>query len=231
VKDTADSPCCQCAGWCSALTRRWWLREPEPRARPSHGVCRAIVAWVVLGAVWWCHVPAAPAQQPVSSTLPNEYTVKAVFLYSFGRYVEWPASAFSGPADPFVIAIVGEDAFGGALDEIAAKKTIQERRILVRRFASAAEYHPPCHILFVSRSLPGDQQAALMSKAEGKPVFVVGESPGLAEKGAIANFFIEGDRVRFEINADAARKAQLRMDAKLLNLGKPVGMQRSALAN
>ena len=161
-------------------------------------------------------------------SLSSEYTVKAVFLYSFGRYVQWPETTFKNTADPFVIGVAGEDSFGGALDEIAAKKTIQERRIVVRRFASPDEYRQPCHILFVSRVLSDEQQAALVAKTQGKPVLVAGESPGFAERGAVVNFIVDGDRIRFELNVNTARQAQLRMDAKLLSLGKPVGTQRPA---
>ena len=190
----------------------------------------AFTGLVVLAAMWLQTLPAR-AQQPEPvpvPSLPNEYTMKAVFLYSFGRYVQWPEKAFANASDPFVIGILGEDPFGGALDEIAAKKTIQARQIVVLRFASLEDYRQPSHILFVSRSLTNDQQAALLARNAGQPVFVVGETPGYAERGANANFFIDGDRVRFELNVDIARQAQLRMDAKLLSLGKPVGVQRSA---
>jgi hypothetical protein len=171
--------------------------------------------------------PAEPAQPP---TLSNEYTVKAVFLYSFGRYTEWPAKSFQSRSEPFVIGIVGQDAFGSTLDDIAAKKTIQDRRIVVRRFATADQFVPPCHILYVSRSLSPDQQAALLKKTRAAAVLVVGETPGFAEGGGSVNFVVDGDRVRFEINLEAARRSQLRMDAKLLNLGKPVNSQQTAAA-
>lgn len=167
-----------------------------------------------------------PVETPVS--LPDEYTVKAVFLYSFGRYVEWPATAFSSPSAPFVIGILGEDTFGGALDAVAAKKTIQGRSIVVRRFASVQEVRAPCQILFISHTVPADQQAAAVDKVQGTPVLVIGEMPGFAERGGTANFTVDGERIRFEINIENARRAQLRMDAKLLSLGIPVGTQGSA---
>jgi hypothetical protein len=195
------------------------------RALAARLLLWALIAVVARGSL--ASVPAQPAgAQPPA--LANEYTLKAAFLYNFGRYVQWPAGALGEASDPFVIGVVGEDSFAGELDKIAAKRTIQERRISVRRFASVEDYRQPCHILFVSRSLTGDEQAALLAKTEGKPVFVVGETPGLAERGATANFFVDGDHIRFELNVDAARRAQLRMDAKLLSLGKPVGARRSA---
>ena len=174
---------------------------------------------------------SAQEQPPAPASQPDEYTVEAVFLYSFGRFVQWPPKTFAKASEPFVIGVAGEDPFGRALDEIAAKKTIQERPIVIRRFATADDYHGPCQILFVSRSLTAEGQAALLKKTEGKPVFVVGESPGFCQQGGTANFYTEEDRIRFEINAEAARAAQLRLDAKLLSLGKAVVASQQATSN
>ena len=149
--------------------------------------------------------------------------VQAVYLYSLGRYVEWPKAAFAEASSPFVIGIVGEDPFEGSLEGIAARKTIQGRKIEIRRFNSLKAYDQACQILFVSHSVPADQQAAVIEKTKGKPVLVVGATPGYAKRGAVANFVAEGDRISIEINVDAARRSQLRMDAKLLSLAKLVG--------
>jgi hypothetical protein len=172
--------------------------------------------------LWWSEPSFVRAQEPESTDVPKEHTVKAVFLYSFGRYVEWPKTAFATPKAPFVIGILGEDWFGGALDEIAKRRTIQGRKIVIKRFATPEAYKGPCHILFVSRSLTADQQKAVIAKTAGKPVFVVGETPGFAEHGGTANFFADADRIAIEINTDAVRRAQLRVDARLLSLAKRV---------
>jgi hypothetical protein len=189
-------------------------------------------AVVVAAAAGALLLHASAQEQPAPpANLPEEYTVKAVFLYSFGRFVQWPAKTFANDSEPFVIAVAGEDPFGRALDEIAAKKTIQDRRIVIRRFAAPDDYRGPCQILFVSRSLKAEAQAAILKKTAGRPVFVVGETPGFCQQGGIANFYVEGDRIRFEINAEAARKAQLRLDAKLLSLGKAASPPQPATPN
>jgi len=54
-------------------------------------------------------------------------------------------------------------------------------------------------------------------------VLLVGEESGFAKQGAVVNFFIESNRVRFEINTEAARRAQLKISSKLLSLAKIVG--------
>ncbi|HZH99862.1 MAG TPA: YfiR family protein, partial [Flavisolibacter sp.] len=42
------------------------------------------------------------------STVAKEYQVKAVFLYNFTQFVEWPAAAGQA-TQPFVIGILGTD--------------------------------------------------------------------------------------------------------------------------
>ena len=204
---------------------RWLRSGRSPRLLTTIALLLAM-SWLC------CSEPSSvKAQQPEPTNVPKEHTVKAVFLYGFGRYVEWPKTVFATPTSPFVIGILGEDMFGGALDEIAKKKTIQNRTIVIKRFATLEDFKEPCHILFVSRSLTPDEQAAVIAKTSGKPVFVVGESPGFAERGATADFFSDGDRVAIEINVDAVRRAQLRVDARLLSLAKRVGVSQTTSTN
>jgi hypothetical protein len=150
-----------------------------------------------------------------------EYNVKAAFLYSFGRYVEWPKEVFSEQSEAFVIGVCGEDPFGQIMDRIAQSKTIQGHRIIIHRMAAIEELQP-CNILFVSRSIPLAQQITIINKMRDKATLLVGEVPGFAEHGGCINFFLEGGTVRFEINVEAIRQEKLLLDAKLLNLGKKV---------
>lgn len=178
----------------------------------------------------WLPSERAVAQPAEDVTTSNEYTVKAVFLYSFGRYTDWPKKTFTKPSKPFVIGVVGESSLGRPLREIALQKRIHDRRIVVRQFASPDALKQPCQILFISRAVPLDQQKALLKKMQGAATLVVGETPGFAEMGGAVNFFDEDERIQFEINIEAVRRAQLRMDAQLLNLGRPVSPRAATVS-
>jgi len=147
-----------------------------------------------------------------------EYNVKAVSLYAFGRYVTWPESAFADPKQPFVIGVFGGNPFGDALDRIAAKKQLNGRTIVVRQL-SAPEEVLQCHMVFISRTVTRETEAQLVQQSAGKPVLLVGESPGFAERGGIINFYQSGENVRFELNPDKGVEARLSLNAKLLSLG------------
>jgi hypothetical protein len=154
-------------------------------------------------------------------SISREYPLKAAYLYNFGSYVEWPASAFADGQTPLVIGVLDPDPFGSILDQIARQKQIAGRKIVIARFESA-EQVKACHIFFV----PGSASAAVRSQALQKllhsPTLVVGESPGLTAQGAVINFFIEQNKVRFEINPQAAKDRGLKISSKLLGLAKIV---------
>jgi hypothetical protein len=162
---------------------------------------------------------SSTAQEAESAATPREYTVKAVFLYGFGRYVQWPAQTFASPTAPFVIGVLGEDRLVATLTAIAKKKTIQGRKIEIARFTSLDRLRP-CHILFVGDSLTAEQQADVIAKLAGKPVFVVGDMPGFADRGGTANFTTDGEHVGFDINVAAATRSQLQVNSRLLSLAK-----------
>ena len=69
----------------------------------------------------------------------SEYQVKAVFLFNFGQFVEWPAQVYDTPQAPFVICVVGEDPFGKTLDDVVRGETIGPRSLVVRRFRKARD--------------------------------------------------------------------------------------------
>ncbi len=186
----------------------------------QHAPCRLLLSGVLI-----CLLAQFASAQP--DVINREHTLKALFIYNFGSYVEWPPAAFSSDGRSFVIGVLGSSPVESTLREIAATKTINGRRIAIERFNSAAAVRP-CQILFVAGEVsPSEQQAAIQRLGDA-PVLVVGESAGFAQRGAAVNFFIEANKIRFEINVDAARQRELKISAKLLALAKIVGQGSAA---
>ena len=147
--------------------------------------------------------------------------MKAAFLLNFARFVEWPAAAFAVAADPLVLCIFGKDPFGDTLDQIVSRKTINARRLAIRRISDPGAVRS-CHVLFIAAS-QARRFGEIADTVAGSSVLAVGESEGFAERGGMINFVVEDNRVRFEINPSTAARSRLRISSKLLQLATIVG--------
>lgn len=152
---------------------------------------------------------------------PTEYEVKAAFLYNFARFVEWPARAFPDAAAPVVIGIVGDDPFGDALDKAVSGRTVHNRPIVVKRLSESDDLKG-CHVLFVAAS-DERRRLAVLSRVEAASVLTVGEVGGFSRAGGIIGFYLDQQKVRFEINVRAAERAGLSISSLLLSLARIVG--------
>jgi hypothetical protein len=148
----------------------------------------------------------------------REYQIKAAFLVNFLQFVTWPANTFASDDTPFRIGVLGDDPFGTTLDEIVRGETVNHHKIVVQR-GQRVEDCKGCQMIFVSRSQEKNLPSILADLDSG-PVLTVGEVRGFARKGGIINFYTEGNKVRFEINAMVAQRDKLKMSAQLLSLGK-----------
>ena len=151
---------------------------------------------------------------------PSEYQVKAAFLFHFAQFVEWPAEAFKDGSSPLVYCTVGDDPFHGALDARLNGKTIGARAIRVEHF-KRADAMQGCQVVFLGMA-EQKQMSAALANMRGNPVLTVGESEHFAQEGGMIGFCLEENKVRFEINLNAATQAKLKISARLLTLAKMV---------
>ena len=147
---------------------------------------------------------------------PDEYQVKAAFLYNFAKFIEWPSEAFENPSDPLMVCVLGEDPFGHALDDVIRGKEIDGRMLAVRRITDARQAKG-CRMLFVSSSEPRSVLSVL-STINLSGVLTVGESDSPASAGMIINFILERGKIRFAIDTVAAERGKLRFSSRLLSL-------------
>jgi hypothetical protein len=145
---------------------------------------------------------------------PAEYQVKAVFLFNFAQFVEWPAQVFGSADTPFTLCVLGEDPFGPELDEAVKGESVKGHPLTVQRHRSVTELGT-CQILFIGAS----ERARLDSIIQGiddHAILTVSDIEGSAERGAIIQFASEHNRLRLRINVQKAQSAGLTLSSKLL---------------
>ncbi len=150
----------------------------------------------------------------------SEYQVKAAYLYYFTTFVDWPPETYSRTGDAVVIGILGEDPFGAILDDTLRGKSVNNRRFIVRRFASIKDARDS-HVLFIAAS-ERDRLSSILKALEGAAVLTVGDLDQFASRGGQIAFRTEGKKVRFDINVAAVERARLKIGAQLMKLGRIV---------
>ncbi len=137
----------------------------------------------------------------------------SIFIYNFSKYVKWPDSQNSGK---FVIGVLGSSSINKDLEAMAASRQVNGMPIEIVQFGSVSEI-TNCHILYVSHSESGAINQ-ILSRTKDQSVLIVGEKPGLAEKGAAINFVEIDGKIKFELNQQNAEAKGLKISGSLISL-------------
>lgn len=140
--------------------------------------------------------------------------IKAVFIYNFTKYIEWPSDYQSGE---FTIGIFGENpALFKELDNMSKVKKVANRSFKIENVESLDDLNNQ-HILYIPKE-SNASVSAVVSKLKGKSTLLVTEAPGLAKQGADINFIIVGSRQKFELNKTTVSNHNLKVSSTLEKL-------------
>lgn len=190
----------------AVLTKLRWLCRRQGRG--SRGTAGFIAA-ALLGVL--------PLRAAAPATVSAEYQLKAVFLYNFAQFVEWPREVFAETTSPFVIGVLGENPFGSYLDDLVKGETVGGRALVIRQ-ARKVEALADCHIIFIAGSETRDLEK-ILSTLQGKSALTVSDADSFTRQGGMVRFAMENGRIRLRINVDAARASHLTISSKILRPG------------
>jgi hypothetical protein len=146
----------------------------------------------------------------------SERDLKATYVFLFTKFVEWPESSFADSRAPFVIAVLGRDQLGGALNEVVKGETFRNRAFVVRRY-NRLEDVEACQILFVSASEQANYPR-IITAFHGRPTLTVADTPDFADQGGVMGLVTTRDnRLLIRVNIRAAREAGLTISSNMLS--------------
>ena len=184
-------------------TNRHWIGKYAPR----------FAAWVLLSLIGQQTLAQIPTAQ--------EYQVKAVFLFNFTQFVDWPSDAFSNAQTPIVIGVLGDDPFGGYLNETVRGEKVNNRLLAVQRYRRVEDIQA-CHVLFISQSEIG-HLGQIIARLKDRSILTVSDADSFAQSGGMIRLATENNHVRLRINAQAAKAAGLTISSKLLRAAEITG--------
>lgn len=141
-----------------------------------------------------------------------EYAVKAAYLTKFIAFITWPDGALPVPAAPLSICVLGDDPFGGKLEQDAPAAKLGDHPVTVKKMATP---DAACQVVFL-----GAGTETALDALRGKPVVTVTDS-GLKAHGVIS-FVLAENHVRFDIDDALAAQDGLQVSSKLLSLAHAV---------
>jgi hypothetical protein len=188
------------------------------RFRWSRGWLVFALALLAVGAV---QTAASAAPSAANPTIASEYQLKAVFLFNFTKYVEWPTAAFADTQAPMVIGVLGDDPFGTALDEVVRGEKVGGRALVVRRY-TAKEEIKDCQILYISQS-ETSRMEQIVTSLKGRSVLTVGDFDKFTDRGGMIWLVTENNKIRLKINLEAAKAANLTISSSLLRAAEVTG--------
>lgn len=153
-------------------------------------------------------------------TKPSEYQIKATYLYNFGKFVKWPATAPANKGDTFAVCVLGQDPFGLILDATLAGEALDGKPVVLKRIPRPQDA-TDCRILFIS-STEEKHLKEILTVLDEAGVLTVSDMPGFTRRGGIIQFIFEGEKIRFEINLASAESARLVFSSELLKVAASI---------
>lgn len=151
------------------------------------------------------------ADKPSPSEEANA-KIKAIYIYNFTKYIEWPDNYKQGN---FVIGVMGNNiSLINELNKMAASKTVGSQRLEIKNLTSA---DLPCHIIYVL-SDNSAQLTDVMDKIKNKSTLIITDKAGLAAKGAGINFVVQENKQKIELNKSNIEKYKLKVASSLVEL-------------
>lgn len=152
----------------------------------------------------------------------TEYQIKAAYLLNFGKFVKWSTPP---PGDSFSICVLGKDPFGIVLDATVRDEKIEGKQVVARRISQPQD-SAGCQVVFVSRSEEAQARKLLPALTKAR-VLTVSDMPNFLDRGGMIQFTFTGNRIRFEVNLDAAQDAELTLSSELLKVASAVRRKRA----
>jgi hypothetical protein len=146
----------------------------------------------------------------------GEPQVKAMFVYNFLKFVEWPVDASVGSKDPFVVLIIGEGEMADATEHFLASKTIGDRPVAVLRVQWDQSLRGARAAVVVERD--PKKLHRILDAAATAGVLTIGEGEDFTTRGGVIGLLVLDRKVRFDVDTTAAQSARLRVSSKLLAL-------------
>ncbi len=140
--------------------------------------------------------------------------IKAIYIYNFTKYIEWPQDYKQGN---FIVGVLGNNTLLiNELNKMATTKTVGVQKFEIKNISSASEAID-CHIVYIE-SDNSAQLPDVLGKVKNKSALIVTDKSGLVAKGAAISFVIIDNKQKIELNKGNIEKYKLKVADQLVSM-------------
>ena len=193
---------------------------PRLRAAFRRAVALTMVVSVTVAAGWTAvRLPAAAA---VAAAAQREYLIKAAFIFDMLKATQWPKAR----PGRVVLCVLGQDPFGAAWRSIEGRP-LGKSRLDVAPIQAASDV-AGCDALFLGTSERA-KWPQIRDALGTRPILTMSEMVGFARDGGMIALMDIDNRLRFDVNLKAVRKAGLTINTDALEQANMVHAQAASL--
>ena len=146
---------------------------------------------------------------------------KSVFTLNFIRHIGWPEETKQGD---FVIGVVRNGELADWMTKLSAGKKFGFQNVVIKEFKSPDDV-VDCQVVYVSSNVNFSKHAAtIVDKVNGKNTLIIGETEGATQYGAMFNFVVRDEKLKFEIHKANAAKFGLQISSKLEGMAAAINL-------
>jgi len=175
-------------------------------------VCRLLILIILF--------PTLSFDLTQQGSISLEHQVKAVYLFNFAQFIEWPEKTFSDTNDPIILGILGKDPFGLFLEETVKGEVVNGHPIIVQRYANVNQIKA-CHILFIHSSV-NTRMDNILNDLKGQNILTVSDATNFTKLGGMIRFVKDANKIKLQINLNTVKEADITISSKLLRLSEIV---------
>lgn len=137
---------------------------------------------------------------------------QANFIYNFTKFFDWPQSEKTGD---FVIGVYGSRELANELEKVTSGKKNVTQDIVVKYFSSFNQI-TKCHVIFVSET--NASKIDEIHTQTGVHCLIISDSYYAIKNGAIIQFILESERLKYEFSKTNALKHGLKFHSKVAEM-------------
>ncbi len=147
----------------------------------------------------------------------QEEKFKAVFMYNFTRYLDWPSEKKAGD---FIIGVFGSSPIIDELNIIAQKRKVGVQKIVVKEIENPEDFKY-CNIVYLPEN-NSSEISSVSQSCSAQGVVLITNQKGLAQTYSCINYVKIDGKQNFEINKTRLEKQGIKVNSALLSLGVQV---------